>query len=50
MKVSKFSDLEKPDVVVHLLADICPKDDPKAWVWTSAPGNTRMQIEVRVCS
>merc|ERR1719353_1266642 len=29
VQVNDFNALEKPDVVTHLVADICPKDDPK---------------------
>merc|ERR1719502_2180708 len=29
VQVKTFKDLEKPDVVNHIIADICPKDSPK---------------------
>jgi len=30
VKVNSFSELEKPDVVTHVVANICPKKSPKA--------------------
>merc|ERR1719253_1527587 len=29
VKVSEFKDLEKPDMVNHVIANICPKKNPK---------------------
>jgi len=29
VKVDEFSDLHKPEVVTHIIADLCPKDDPE---------------------
>jgi len=29
VKVSSFKDLEKPDTVTHIIANICPKENPK---------------------